>query len=66
MKESQWLAKRFQDAMEVRQRVAGSDFLQAAPETAMHEKAKLEYQWRNPRMLEMKEPWESSEENDGQ
>lgn len=52
--------------MEVRQRVAGSDFLQAAPETAMHEKAKLEYQWRNPRMLEMKEPWESSEENDGQ
>lgn len=52
--------------MEVRLCVAGSDFLQAAPERAMHEKAKLKYQWRNPRMLEMKEPWESSEENDGQ
>lgn len=60
------MQKRFQDAMEVRLCVAGSDFLQAAPERAMHEKAKLKYQWRNPRMLEMKGPWESSEENDGQ
>lgn len=65
VKESQWLAKRFQDAMEGRRCVAGSDFLQAAPERAMHETAKLKYQWRSPRMLEMIGPWESSEENDG-
>lgn len=66
MKESQWLAKRFQDAMEARRCVAGSDFLQAAPGRAMHEKTKLKYQWRNPRVLEMIGPWESLEENDGQ
>lgn len=45
---------------------AGSDFLQAAPGRAIHEKAKLKYPWRNPRVLEMIGPWESLEENDEQ
>lgn len=66
MEESPWLPKRFQDAMEAGQCVAGSDFLQAVPGRAIHEKTKLKYQWRNPRVLEMIGPWESSKENDGQ